>query len=166
MGLCRWILGALPSDRRVGGAAMTARKHWYGNRVKIVLELHGDALVKHERSKDRLRVLGEKGHAIDEQMYQEAISLGAKEIFINEDSRRLVWRADIADLPRDVRTIAGVRRRCFNLCFFELVEGVENAPTWYVNRPRTEEPPKRPEPAQLGLFGATPNEARLFYETN
>ena len=145
---------------------MTARKHWYGNRGKIVLELHGENLVKHERSKDRLRVLGEKGHAIDESMYQEAVSLGARELFINEDSRRLVWRAKLADIRPDVRTIAGVRRRCFDLRLFELVEGVENAPEWYINRPRTEEPRKRPEPAQLGLFGATPNEARLFHETN
>ena len=166
MGLCRWILGALPGDRRVGGAAMTARKHWYGNHGRIVLELYGDALVKHERSKDRLHVLADRGHAVDECMIQEALSLGAKEIFINEDSRRLVWRADIADLPRDVRTIAGVRRRCFNLCFFELVEGIEHAPEWYINRPRTEEPTKKPQSAQLGLFGLTEHEKRWSYETN
>ena len=144
---------------------MTARKHWYGNRGKIVLELHGDALVKHEKSKDRLRVLGDKGHAVDESMIQEALSLGAKEIFINEDSRRLVWRAKLADIKPDVRTIAGVRRRCFNLCFFELVEGVENAPEWYVNRPRTEEPRKQPQSSQLGLFGATDYERRIQHET-
>jgi hypothetical protein len=43
-----------------------------------VLELRGEALIKHERSKDRLRVLGGKGHAIDESMLQEALRLGAK----------------------------------------------------------------------------------------
>jgi len=143
---------------------MTARKHWYGNHGKIVLELHGENLVKHEKSKDRLRVLGEKGHAIDEQMYQEALSLGARELFINEDSRRLVWRADIADLPRDVRTIAGVRRRCFNLCFFELVEGIEHAPEWYVNRPREEQKQKEPPREQGLLFGATDYDRREKYE--
>ncbi len=145
---------------------MTARKHWYGNHGRIVLELHGENLVKHEKSKDRLRVLGEKGHAIDESMYQEAVSLGARELFINEDSRRLVWRADIADLPRDVRTIAGVRRRCFNLCFFELVEGVERAPEWYVNRPREEQKQKEPPREQGVLFGVTDYEMRYAHETN
>ena len=144
---------------------MSARKHWYGNRGKIVLELHGDALVKHEKSKDRLHVLGDKGHAVDEYMMQEALSLGAKEIFINEDSRRLVWRAKLADIKPDVRTIAGVRRRCFNLCFFELVEGIENAPEWYVNRPRTEEPTKKPQSSQLGLFELTEHEKRWSCET-
>ncbi|WP_029165549.1 MULTISPECIES: hypothetical protein [Aminiphilus] len=124
------------------------RKRWYGNRGKIVLELRGEALIKHERSKDRLRVLGGKGHAIDESMLQEALRLGAKVLYINEDSRRLVWRADLRDIKPDVRTIAGIRRRCFDLRFFELVEGVEHAPEWwYVKRP-----PKRLEPAQLGLF--------------
>lgn len=144
---------------------MTARKHWYGNRGKIVLELHGDALVKHERSKDRLRVLGEKGHAVDEAMFQEALSLGAKEIFINEDSRRLVWRANLADIRPDVRTIAGIRRRCFNLCFFELVEGIEHAPEWYINRPRTEEKAIEPPQEQGLLFGATDYERRIQHET-
>jgi len=145
---------------------MTARKHWYGNRGKIVLELHGDALVKHEKSKDRLRVLSEKGHAVDECMIQEALSLGAKEIYINEDSRRLVWRAKLADIIPDVRTIAGIRRRCFDLCLFELVEGIENAPEWYIHRPRTEEPPKKPQSSQLGLFELTEHEKRWSYETN
>ncbi len=163
MGLRRWILGALLSDLRVGGAEMTARKHWYGNHGRIVLELHGGALVKHEHSKDRLRVLGEKGHAIDEQMYQEALSLGARELFINEDSRRLVWRADIADLPRDVRTIAGVRRRCFDLRNFDLVEGVEDAPGWYQFRPREEKPIEPPREQGL-LFGATDYDRRAKYE--
>ena len=144
---------------------MTARKHWYGNHGKIVLELHGENLVKHERSKDRLRVLGEAGHAVDECMIQEALSLGAKEIFINEDSRRLVWRAKLADIRPDVRTIAGVRRRCFNLCFFELVEGVENAPEWYINRPREEQKQKEPPREQGLLFGATDYERRIQHET-
>ena len=144
---------------------MTARKHWYGNHGKIVLELHGGALVKHEHSKDRLRVLGEKGHAIDEQMYQEALSLGAKEIFINEDSRRLVWRAKLADIRPDVRTIAGVRRRCFDLRNFDLVEGIEHAPEWYVNRPREERKQKEPPREQGLLFGATDYERRIQHET-
>jgi hypothetical protein len=104
------------------------RKQWDGNRGKIVLELRGEVLVKHERSKDRLRVLGGKGHAVDESMIQEALLLGAKEIYINEDSRRLVWRADLLGTKPDVRTIARIRRRCFDLRLFELVEGVERAP--------------------------------------
>jgi hypothetical protein len=142
---------------------MTAVKQWRGNHGRIVLELYGDALVKHERSKDRLRVLGETGHAIDEQMYREAVSLGARELFINEDSRRLVWRAKLADIKPDVRTIAGVRRRCFDLRNFDLVEGVEDAPGWYQFRPREEKPIEPPREQGL-LFGATDYERRIQHE--
>ena len=59
---------------------MKAIKHWYGN-GKIVLELHDNgALVKHERSKDRLRIL-EAWRAIDADMVDEAIALGAEDPF-------------------------------------------------------------------------------------
>ena len=131
---------------------MSASKRWYGNGGRVVLELHGSALVKHEKAKDRLRIMQYMGHAIDEATLQEALRLGATEIFINEDSRRLVWVADLKEiLPKSqIRVIAGIRRRCFDLRRFEIVEGI--APAWY---------PKRNQEAskaeQLSLFeGVSP----------
>ena len=131
---------------------MSASKRWYGNGGRVVLELHGSALVKHERSKDRLRIMQYMGHAIDEATLQEALRLGATEIFINEDNRRLVWVADLKEvLPKSqIKVIAGIRRRCFDLRLFEIVEGI--APAWY---------PKRNQEAskaeQLSLFeGVSP----------
>lgn len=131
---------------------MSASKRWHGNGGRVVLELHGAALVKHERSKDRLRIMQYMGHAIDEATLQEALRLGATEIYFNEDSRRLVWAADLKEiLPKSqIKVIAGIRRRCFDLRQFAVVEGI--APAWY---------PKRNQEAskaeQLSLFeGVSP----------
>jgi hypothetical protein len=131
---------------------MSASKRWYGNGGRVVLELHGSALVKHERSKDRLRIMQYMGHAIDEATLQEALRLGATELYFNEDNRRLVWAADLKEiLPKSqIKVIAGIRRRCFDLRRFEIVEGI--APAWY---------PKRNQEAskaeQLSLFeGVSP----------
>ena len=131
---------------------MSASKRWHGNGGRVVMELHGSALVKHERSKDRLRIMQCMGHAIDEATLQEALRLGATEIFINEDNRRLVWVADLKEIlvKSPIKAIAGIRRRCFDLRQFEIVEGI--APAWY---------PKRNQEAskaeQLSLFaGVSP----------
>ena len=126
---------------------MSASKRWYGNGGRVVLELHGTALVKHEKAKDRLRIMQLMGHGVDESSLQEALRLGATEIFINEDNRRLVWVADLKEiLPKSqIKVIAGIRRRCFDLRQFELVEGI--APAWYPRQQKTS------EAEQLSLFG-------------
>lgn len=116
------------------------------------MELHGSALVKHERSKDRLRIMQYMGHAIDEATIQEALRLGATEIYFNEDSRRLVWAADLKEIlvKSPIKTIAGVRRRCFDLRLFTVVEGI--APAWYPKRNQ-----ETSEAEQLNLFeGVSP----------
>ena len=131
---------------------MSASKRWYGNGGRVVLELHGSALVKHEQSRYRLRIMQCMGHAIDEATLQEALRLGATEIFINEDNRRLVWVADLKEiLPKSqIKVIAGIRRRCFDLRQFEIVEGI--APAWYPKRNQ-----ETSEAEQLSLFeGVSP----------
>ena len=131
---------------------MSASKRWYGNGGRVILELHGSTLVKHERSKDRLRIMLCMGHGVDESSLQEALRLGATEIYFNEDNRHLVWVADLKEIlgKSQIKVIAGIRRRCFDLRQFELVEGI--APAWY---------PKRNQEAskaeQLSLFeGVSP----------
>ena len=131
---------------------MSASKRWHGNGGRVVMELHGSALVKHERSKDRLRIMQCMGHAIDEATLQEALRLGATEIFINEDNRRLVWVADLKEIlvKSPIKAIAGIRRRCFDLRQFEIVEGI--APAWYPKRNQ-----ETSEAEQLSLFeGVSP----------
>ena len=131
---------------------MSASKRWYGNGGRVVLELHGSALVKHERSKDRLRIMQFMGHGVDESSLQEALRLGATEIFINEDNRRLVWVADLKEIlvKSPIKAIAGIRRRCFDLRQFEIVEGI--APAWYPKRNQ-----ETSEAEQLSLFeGVSP----------
>ena len=131
---------------------MSASKRWYGNGGRVVLELHGSKLVKHERSKDRLRIMQCMGHGVDESSLQEALRLSATEIYINEDNRRLVWAADLKEiLPKSqIKVIAGIRRRCFDLRQFKLVEGI--APAWY---PRRNQEASKAE--QLSLFaGVSP----------
>ena len=131
---------------------MSASKRWYGNGGRVVLELHGSALVKHERSKDRLRIMQFMGHGVDESSLQEALRLGATEIYFNEDNRHLVWVADLKEIlgKSQIKVIAGIRRRCFDLRQFELVEGI--APAWY---PRRNQEASKAE--QLSLFeGVSP----------
>ena len=131
---------------------MSASKRWYGNGGRVVLELHGSALVKRERSKDRLRIMQCMGHGVDESSLQEALRLGATEIYFNEDNRRLVWAADLKEiLPKSqIKVIAGIRRRCFDLRQFEIVEGI--APAWYPKRNH-----EASEAEQLNLFeGVSP----------
>ena len=79
------------------------------------------------------------GHAIDEATLQEALRLGATEIFINEDNRRLVWVADLKEvLPKSqIKVIAGIRRRCFDSVNL-LTEGI--APAWYTSAIRKHQP--------------------------
>ena len=116
------------------------------------MELHGSKLVKHERSKDRLRIMQLMGHGVDESSLQEALRLSATEIYINEDNRRLVWAADLKEiLPKSqIKVIAGIRRRCFDLRQFEIVEGI--APAWYPKRNQ-----ETSEAEQLSLFeGVSP----------
>lgn len=113
---------------------MTADKLWHGNGGKVILELHGSNLVKFERARDRLRIMGGMGHGLDESMLQEAISLGANMMFINEDHRSFVWQANLQEVlaKSRIRTIGNIRRRCFDLRHFDLVEGI--APAWYPKR--------------------------------
>ena len=112
---------------------MTDLRQWTGNHGLAVLTLHADGkLVKVEKSRDRLHVLGDRGHAVDCSMIAEALSLGAETLEIREDGGAYVWRSELAPLigKSKVVTLAGVRRWAFYLEHFDLVRGV--APDWYI----------------------------------
>ena len=130
-------------------------------------------LRKSEKQCDRLRVTGCREHALDEALLQEALSLGVTRLELKErgdDGVVRMWRIDLADLllHGKKRTLRGIERRTIPLVRCDLVYG--SPEPWYAAEKaamkKEQATPKRPEPAQLGLFGATPNEARLFHETN
>ena len=168
MGLCRWILGALPGDRWVDGAAMTAVKHWRNDRGVVVLTLHDNgSLVKFEKAKDRLRAMSHMGHAIDQDAFDEGVELGATTLWISEDGGRIIWEGKIEDiLPRSrIIHIYGTPRRAFDLRNFKINKGLENAPTWYTEAARpTPSVKEEPKQEQLGLFGMTAHERRFQHE--
>ncbi len=146
---------------------MKAIKHWYGN-GKIVLELHDNgALVKHERSKDRLRILGGMAHAIDADMVDEAIALGAETLFISEDGQKIVWEAGLSEVMplSTIKNIRGIRRRCFDLRNFSIAKGIENAPSWYLFKAAEKEPKPEPKSEQLVMFRPSPGELLVYHET-
>lgn len=103
---------------------------WFAQNGRAVLTLENGVLVKHEKSKDRLRIMSNMGHAVDEQWITEAVSLGARVLEIHEDAGALVWRAELETLPVLRRKICGVPRRCYDLRNFDLVRG--EPPVWYV----------------------------------
>ncbi len=143
-------------------------KQWRGNRGAVVLQLFDNgSLVKFERAKDRLTILRKMAHAIDASMMDEAIALGAKTLFISEDSQKIVWEAELEKVMplSQVRNICGIRRRCFDLRRFIIVKGIENAPSWYVNRPVESKPNPEPRGEQVVMFAPTAGEIRLHYET-
>ena len=142
-------------------------KHWYGN-GKVVLQLFDNgSLVKFEKAKDRLTTLGGMGHAIDIDMMEEAVALGAKTFYISEDGQRIVWEAELERvMPLSViKNICGIRRRCFDLRHFSIVKGIESAPSWYINRPVEKPKPEQPKVEQLSLFEVSPGELLQYYET-
>ena len=168
MGLRRWILGALPGDRRVGGAEMTAVKHWRNDRGVVVLTLHDNgSLVKFEKAKDRLRAMSNMGHAVDKDAFDEGVELGAKTLWISEDGGRIVWEGKIEEILPYSRIIHiyGTARRAFDLRYFKINQGLENAPTWYTEAARpTPSVKEEPKQEQLGLFELTAHERRFQRE--
>ena len=136
---------------------MTAVRSWTGNHGRVVLTLHSDGrLVKSEKSVDRLRVLGDRGHAIDCSMIAEALSLGAVTLEILEDAGAFIWRAELAPLlgRSKVVVLAGVRRWAFLLTEFDLVKGV--APDWHLEAQERKKIAERREAGagnvQMSLF--------------
>ena len=126
-------------------------RSWTGNHGRVVLTLHsGGRLVKSEKSRDRLHVLGDRGHAIDCPMIDEALSLGAKTLEIEEDGGAYVWRAELAPLLAKSKTakLAGVRRWALYLEYFDLVKG--EAPDWYIDAQARKKIAERRESAGAG----------------
>ncbi len=149
-------------------------KNLHAANGRIYAQIGDDGVLrKSEKQCDRLRITGNREHAIDEALLQECLRLRVERLEIKErgdDGVVRLWRIDIADLLRygKKKTLRGIERRTIPLVRCDLVYG--SPEPWYTAEKaamkKEQATPKQPQPAQLGLFGATPNEARLFYETN
>ena len=170
MGLRRRFLGALPGDLRGGAAAM---KNLHAANGRIYAQIGDDhVLRKSEKQCDRLRITGNREHAIDEALLQECLRLRVERLEIKErgdDGVVRMWRIDLADLLLygKKRTLRGIERRTIPLVRCDLVYG--SPEPWYLAErhamQKEQATPKKPEAAQLGLFGTIDHERRVHYET-
>jgi len=149
-------------------------KNLHAANGRIYAQIGDDGVLrKSEKQRDRLRITGGREHALDEALLQEALSLGVTRLELKErgdDGVVRLWRIALKDLLRygKRRILRGIERRTIPLVRCDLVYG--SPEPWYTAEKaamkKEQATPKKPQPAQLGLFGATPNEARWSYETN
>lgn len=97
--------------------------------------VYDDSFLKFEQKKDRLRIFGNRAHAIDLELFEELVGAGVRVLVIDErdgDTFR-IWRTSIQKLstaPR--RKLAGVRRLIIELGKCELLDGQPES--WYTAR--------------------------------
>ena len=148
-------------------------KNLHAANGRIYAQIGDDhVLRKSEKQRDRLRITGNREHAIDEALLQECLRLRVERLEIKErgdDGVVRLWRIDLADLLRygKKKTLRGVERRTIPLVRCDLVYGAPEP--WYTAEraamKKEQATPKKPQSAQLGLFGATDYERRIQHET-
>lgn len=148
-------------------------KNLHAANGRIYAQIGDDGVLrKSEKQCDRLRVTGNREHAIDEALLQECLRLRVERLEIKErgdDGVVRLWRIDIADLLRygKKKTLRGIERRTIPLVRCDLVYG--SPEPWYTAEraamKKEQATPKKPQSAQLGLFGATDYERRIQHET-
>lgn len=148
-------------------------KNLHAANGRIYAQIGDDGtLRKSEKQRDRLRATGCREHAIDEALLQEALSLGVTRLELKErgdDGVVRLWRIALKDLLRygKRRILRGIERRTIPLVRCDIIRGAPEP--WYLAEraamQKEERKPKKPEAAQLGLFGATEHERRVHYET-
>ncbi len=97
--------------------------------------VYDDSFLKFEQKKDRLRIFGNKAHALDEDLFQELVGMGVQILVIDERDGKVfrIWRTSIQKLitaPR--RKLAGVKRVIIELSKCELLSG--DPEEWYLAR--------------------------------
>ncbi len=97
--------------------------------------VYDDSFLKFEQKKDRLRIFGNKAHALDEDLFQELAGMGVRVLVLDEkdDDVFRIWRTSTQKLetaPR--RKLAGVKRVVIELGKCELLSG--DPEEWYVAR--------------------------------
>ncbi len=136
---------------------------------KIFANLTNDGtLIKSEHEKDRLRIYGNRAHAIDADVVQEALRLQGRTLLIREkttDGKVRKWSVSLKNLEKAPRRqIRGVERIIIELGKCTLVNGQPEL--WYLEeREKLKERLVAPKSEQMVLF-APRNElfCRLKYE--
>lgn len=149
-------------------------KNLHAANGRIFAQIGDDGVLrKSEKQCDRLRITGNREHAIDEALLQECLRLRVERLEIKErgdDGVIRLWRIDLADLLLygKKRTLQGIERRTIPLVRCDLVYG--SPEPWYAAEraamKKEQATPKKPQASQLGLFELTEYERRWSYETN
>lgn len=97
--------------------------------------VYDDSFLKFEQKKDRLRIFGNRAHAIDLELFEELVGLGVRIVILDEKDGNIfrIWRTSIQKLqaaPR--RRLAGTRRIIIELSKCELLSG--DPEPWYLAR--------------------------------
>lgn len=95
--------------------------------------VYDDSFLKFEQKKDRLRIFGNRAHAIDEELFEELLRMGVRVFILDEKDGNIfrIWRTSTQKLstaPR--RRLAGVKRIIIELPKCELLDG--HPEEWYV----------------------------------
>lgn len=144
-------------------------KSFFNSSGKVFATLTNDGiLVKSEHEKDRLRIYGNRAHAIDSDVVQEALRLQGRTLLIREkttDGKVRKWSVPLKNLEKAPRRqLRGVERIVIELGKCELVSGQPES--WYLSeRNKSKERLVAPKSEQMVLF-APRNElfCRLKYE--
>lgn len=113
----------------------TPSKIFYNDKGTPYGFVYDDSFLKFEQKKDRLRIFGNRGHAIDEDLFEELSRMGVQIIILDEKDGKVfrIWRTSIQKLetaPR--RRLAGVKRIIIELSKCELLSG--DPEEWYTAR--------------------------------
>ncbi len=97
--------------------------------------VYDDSFLKFEQKKDRLRIFGNRAHAIDLELFEELVRMGVRVIVLDEKDGKVfrIWRTSTQKLetaPR--RRLAGTKRVIIELPKCELLDG--DPESWYLAR--------------------------------
>lgn len=122
--------------RRQGTKSIAPYKIFYNANGQVFAKIGTDGVLrKSEKERDRLRIFGGKSHAMDEELFQECLSLGVLKLEIREktdNGASRVWSIPITDVEKYGKevTLRGVPRRTIPLTYCELLSGP--AESWYL----------------------------------
>lgn len=113
----------------------TPSKIFYNDKGTPYGYVYDDSFLKFEQKKDRLRIFGNRAHAVDENLFQELSRMGVRIVIIDEKDNNAfrIWRTSTQKLeaaPR--RKLAGVKRIIIELSKCELLSG--DPEEWYTAR--------------------------------
>jgi len=144
-------------------SATTELKPFFNSKGKPYLFPHENGkIIKKEYERDRLRILGGRGYAIDSADLEKAISMGMKTLILKEKTlkgKSRTYEIDLQEIKQKERPVAikGIPRYLIYLSRCVLTSGVPEA--WQlaerqallkVESARAEK--ERSQPKQAGLF--------------